>query len=102
MRVEAGWTLQALRESKVDGLRSRYRARYTRSFPFTFLLTNERRGKKGKYEKMKSTKKERITIFHIKAERWIILGLSGMRWSAIGDDGRNDDGKKNARIKGGR
>lgn len=49
---------------------------------------------------MKSAKKERITIFHIKAERWIILGLSGMRWSAIGDDGRNDDGKKNARIKG--
>lgn len=66
------------------------------------VFTNERRGKKGKYEKMKSAKKERITIFHIKAERWIIVGLSGMRWSAIGDDGRNDDGKKNARIKGGR
>lgn len=45
------------------------------------VFTHERKeGEKGgKYEKMKSAKKERITIFHIKAERWIILGLSGMR-----------------------
>lgn len=98
-RVESCW---ALRESKVDGLRSRGErdaqgCALSRSlepfFPF-YVFTRERkkRGRGGKkkranmgVKKWNRRRKKPTTIFRIKAERWIILGDTlkrDWRWCA--------------------